>query len=108
MQEGLYKAEFQTPFGSGVGVFYMHDGKIHGGNTALYYVGDYEIKGEHFTANIVTRRHSLNLNIASVFGVDTAHVRMEGSFKGDDVLIEGFAEEADDMQLTGKLTFLCE
>lgn len=108
MQEGLFKTEFQTPFGSGVGVIHLQGGKIHGGNTALYYVGTYKIDGQQFQADLVTRRHTMNLNIASVFGVDTANVHMEGEIKDGNILIEGCAAEVPDMHLTGKFTFLCE
>lgn len=108
MREGLYKAEFKTPFGTGVGVLFLRNGKIRGGNSALYYVGDYSVKDTQWEAEIVTRRHTLNLNIASVFGLDLVHVTMDGTIKEDEIIIEGVSSEVPDMQMHGKLTFLSD
>ncbi len=108
MREGLYKAEFKTPFGTGVGVMFLHSGKVSGGNSALYYTGGYSVKDDHWEADIVTRRHTLNLNVASVFGLDLVHVTMDGTVKGDEIIIEGVSSEVPDMQMHGKLIHLSD
>ena len=49
--EGLWTAEFGSStgrFGGGVAVF--RDGKILGGDGLYYYVGEYKLKGDSFTA----------------------------------------------------------
>ncbi|MBL4906562.1 MAG: hypothetical protein JKX94_03845 [Sneathiella sp.] len=108
MQEGLYKTAFETPFGSGLGVMVLRNGKAHGGNSALFYVGDYSLNDTHWEARIITRRHSLDLNMASVFGLDLVHVTMNGQVNGKEITIKGVADEVPDMEMHGKLTFLCD
>ncbi|MEP3245075.1 MAG: GrlR family regulatory protein [Sneathiella sp.] len=106
--DGLYKAEFKTPFGNGAAVFYLKNGALHGGNSALYYVGEYNFSGSQFHATLQTDRHTYDLNIASVFGMDQLNVTLEGIVEGDMIAIDGVADEVPDMQLRGKLTRLCD
>src|ERR1035437_1115347 len=50
---GLWTAEFGSStgtFGSGVAVF--QDGKVLGGDSTYYYVGEYEFKGNEFRATL--------------------------------------------------------
>lgn len=108
MQEGLYKAEFETVFGSGTGVFHFSDGKLRGGNSALYYHGTYELTGSTMHATFKAKRHSQDVNIASVFGMDDITVIMEGHIKDDIIMIDGVAEEVPDMPMHGKLTLLSD
>jgi len=51
--EGLWTAEFGSSagiFGGGVAVFM--NGKIFGGDATHYYVGEYALKGDTFTARL--------------------------------------------------------
>ena len=108
MNEGLYKAEFETPFGKGTAVIYLHNGLFRGGNSALFYTGTYELKGDNFHAQAKIKRHSQDLNIASVFGMDNITVTIEGEIEGNIINIDGLADEVPDMQMRGKLTRLCD
>jgi len=106
--DGLYKAEFQTPFGKGGAVFFLIDGKLRGGNSALFYVGEYSFNGGQFTATMKTNRHTFDLKVASVFGMDELTVTLEGQVDGDTISIDGIADEVPDMQLHGKMYRLCD
>jgi hypothetical protein len=58
MIAGFYAVEFTTQLGVGNGVVYLDDGRIHGGDSGLGYVGNYSVNDERwFTADIVTFRH---------------------------------------------------
>ncbi len=106
MIEGLYKAEFETPFGKGSGVLLLKDGLIHGGNTALYYIGRYDVTGNSLHAHIKTRRHTQDLQTASVFGMDDINVIIEGVIDGEIIMLDGVAEEVPDMQMRGRFSLL--
>lgn len=106
--DGLYKAEFQTPFGKGGAVFFLSEGKLRGGNSALYYVGKYSFAGSQFSATLQTKRHTYDLKVASVFGMDELTITLEGQVNGDTISIDGIADEVPDIQLHGKMYRLCD
>ena len=108
MNEGLYSGEFETPFGRGTGVLYISDGAIHGGNSALYYIGKYQADGSTFKSTLHTKRYAKNVDIASVFGMDDITIEIEGVIDGDTISIDGVAEEVPDMQMRGKLVRIRE
>lgn len=93
MKNGLYKVEFHTQLGSGSGIVFLQDGKLHGGDSSLYYVGDYSL-GEDFTAQVETNLHSKMFGMSSVFGIDNAHIKLTGKQKGDTAELTGTAREA--------------
>ena len=47
MLQGLYKVEMHTVHGSRRGVIYAYDGKMMGGNSALAFIGTYQIGRAH-------------------------------------------------------------
>jgi len=106
MKEGLYKAEFETPFGKGSGVMFFDRGRVRGGNTGLYYVGKYDVTGDSLHIHLKTRRHTLDGHTASVFGMDDITVTMEGMIDGENITLDGVADEIPDMQMRGRLTYL--
>ncbi len=103
MNEGLYSGEFETPFGKGTGVLYFSGGAVHGGNSALYYIGEYKTDGNIFKCNLHTKRYAQNVDIASVFGMDDITIEVEGVIDGDTITIDAVADEVPDMQMRGKL-----
>jgi|GEM_PF-2243027 len=108
MREGLYKMEFSTSFGTGSGVINLRDGLARGGNSVLFYIGEYELKDNLLHIRLKSERHSYKLNEASVFGLEVAHVTITGEMEDDGIIISGIADEVPDMLLTGKITFLSE
>lgn len=104
MRDGLYKMEFKTQFGKGTGVAYLRDGKLHGGDSAQFYVGDYRADGSRFSATVVSKAHSYYPQMRSVFGIDTAHITLVGSFQGDRGHVEGNAPEAPGVTFMASLS----
>lgn len=103
MRDGLYRVAFKTQLGEGYGVAHLHGGKVHGGDSLQYYVGDYTATGTQFEAKVASKRHSQFPGAQSVFGVDTAHITLKGNFQGDVGHFEGTAKEAPGVAFTASL-----
>jgi hypothetical protein len=61
--DGFYKARFTTsegePDGGSGGVMMLTDGKLCGGNSELVFTGRYTVNGDTISAELVTRRQSV-------------------------------------------------
>src|ERR1700733_6077029 len=77
MKDGLYSVSFHTPKGTGAGVVFLQNGKLRGGDTAMWYAGQYAESGGKFTANVAVARHAQGL--PSVFGLDNINVVLTGN-----------------------------
>ena len=106
MRNGLYKVHFTTRLGSGAGVIVLRDGRLYGGDSGMYYVGDYTLNGDRFTADVQTDRHTANLS--PVLGVDRARITLTGTYSNDSVEAEGSAHENPDVSFRANLQFLCD
>jgi hypothetical protein len=104
MQNGLYKVEFQTPLGAGAGVIVLRDGKIQGGDSAMYYVGDYSENGQDVTARVEGKMHTNMPGLSSVFGVNHTHIKLSGKTNGDTAVMQGTADEVPNVAFQAKLT----
>jgi hypothetical protein len=104
MQDGLYKVEFQTPLGAGAGVVVLKGGKIQGGDSIMYYTGDFTENGHDFTAQVESRRHTYVPGSHSVFGVDLAHIKLTGKTNGDTAVAQGAAAEAPSVPFQARLS----
>jgi hypothetical protein len=90
-REGLYKVEFSTSTGQGAGVVTLLDGRVRGGDAAMYYTGSYALEEDNFNATIDVQRHTAGMQ--SVFGVDKVTLRLSGHFAGDDGVMQGDAAQ---------------
>jgi hypothetical protein len=109
MNEGLYKVQFQTPKGAGVGVVYLKNGQMYGGDSALYYAGSYQLDGDSIAATFRTDAHTKNSPVSeSVFGVDRVNVTLNGVVSGNNISTIGSASEAPGLTFKAELVFLCE
>lgn len=106
MKNGIYKVSFQTPLGQGFGVVVISDGTVKGGDSSMYYVGTFKETGNQFTANLHVRKHSSVPGIRSAFGVDDAHLTLQGTSTNTSVDVKGTAAEAPNIQLQAKLNLL--
>src|SRR5262245_18670110 len=106
MLHGLYKVEFQTPMGAGAGVVMLENGKIQGGDSMMYYVGDYSEQGADFSATVEGRMHTNAPGLTSVFGVNHTHIKLTGKINGDSAVMQGRAAEAPNVPFQAKLTKL--
>jgi hypothetical protein len=105
MKNGLYKIEFQTPRGAGAGVVVLTDGIVRGGDSALYYVGNYQVADGKFTAAVSTGRHSGSpQTMPSVFGMDSISINASGTAGDDSARIVATSPNAPGVQLNGALT----
>jgi hypothetical protein len=94
MRDGLYKVEFKTPLGFGAGVLHLVAGRMWGGDSILYYVGDLQEEGNRFKAAVRVDRHSHYPGVASVFGMDRVTISLNGTSTGDVGTANGVAKEA--------------
>ncbi|EIZ77752.1 hypothetical protein WSK_3763 [Novosphingobium sp. Rr 2-17] len=68
MKNGLYSVTFSYAGDSGAGVVVLTDGKVRGGDTSFFYIGNLGVNGSEATGVIDVARHSPGL--PNVFGVD--------------------------------------
>jgi hypothetical protein len=102
-RDGLYAVQFQTQMGTGTGVVYLHDGILRGGDSMIYYTGDYQLNGDAFSAEVTTNAHARPPGMQSVFGRDNVHITLKGNFSGDDASLTGTAKEAPGVQFTARV-----
>jgi hypothetical protein len=108
MKNGLYQVRFQTQLGNGAGVVYLQDGKIHGGDGALYYVGQYQLDKGSFSAQVQTGRHDRTAGIPSVFGIDNVLIDLVGAYTDKSATLQGAAPRAPGISFAASLTWLSE
>jgi hypothetical protein len=72
----------------------------------MYYSGKYTENGQEFTAEIITRVHTHTPNMISVFGVDTANIKVAGKSNGNSAQVKGSAKEAPGVTFEAELTLL--
>jgi hypothetical protein len=104
MQNGLYKVEFKTPLGAGAGVVFLQDGKLHGGDSAMFYVGKVSEKGDDLIAEVEGKLHTNVPGMSSVFGVNHTHINLKGKGSGNAANLTGTAKEAPGVAFQAKLT----
>jgi hypothetical protein len=103
LREGLYKVEFHTAHGTGIGVIYAHAGKLHGGNSAFAYKGSYSDDGEDIHARVSTERHTSDPAFPAIFGIDMVTVTLKGRDNGGIIDFEGNALQAPGVALKATL-----
>jgi hypothetical protein len=103
MREGLYRVQFQTPLGWGSGVIHALNGRLWGGDAAMFYTGNYTQDGNQIAADVRTGRHTQNPAIPSVFGRDQVRIRLMGVEDGDLIRFTGSAPEAPNLPFTAEL-----
>jgi hypothetical protein len=106
MQNGLYAAEFQTPLGKGYGVVMLLNGVLQGGDSMMYYRGNYTIDGNAFKADVNTNVHAHPPGMASVFGRDRVTISLTGTFAGDTLTANGKAAEVPNVDFSTKLKLI--
>jgi hypothetical protein len=106
MQNGLYAAEFQTPLGVGYGVVMLLNGVLQGGDTMMYYQGNYTVDGGSFKAEVKTGAHAHPPGMTSVFGRDRVTIDLSGTFAGDTLTANGKAAEVPNVNFNAKLKLI--
>ena len=108
MKPGLYATHFITAHGSGAGVVYLSEGRLRGGDGALFYVGDYTVDGESFRATVRTARHTPDPELESVFGVDEVDIHLNGKWSGNMITAEGLSPQAPGIRFQAHLKWLSD
>lgn len=108
MQNGLYRASFKTPMGEGFGVVVLTDGTLQGGDTMMYYQGNYSETGDQFTASVEVDAHSTVPGMSSVFGPgrNRVHIDLKGHSSGDSATAQGSSPQAPGVSFTVTLNRL--
>lgn len=104
MVEGLFHAHFSTDKDQGDGVAYLQDGKLHGGDSAMYYRGTYSIDGDRFEADLEVGCHTENTPITSITGADVARHKISGTVQGDKVVCKVQTDQSPSVELDLVLT----
>ena len=103
---GLYKVEFTTQIGAGIGVVVLDGGRLRGGDIAIAYLGTYEADGDRFAAEVRTLRYASPPGVISVFGDDDLDVHLEGTINDATIAVEGTAEAAPGVTFKAVLTHI--
>lgn len=106
MQNGLYRVTFQTPMGQGAGVVVVEDGTVRGGDSGMYYVGTFQEANNQFTATLRVRRHSNQLGIPSVFGIDDVNLTLQGTSTANSATVRGTSAQAPGVQFQAQLALI--
>ena len=104
MIEGLYQTTFHGPAGTGYGVVALREGRVEGGDSAIFYRGAYKVEGDRFEADVQTGRHAPGL--PSVLGVDAAPIKLVGTIQGSRITAQGTTPLAPSAKLAGQLTLI--
>lgn len=104
LHPGLYKVNFRTPLGEGIGIVNLQEGKLRGGDAVYAWVGSYEEPDGSFIANLSIFKHTTGEAAASVFGVEKAEVRLTGIPDGPEFKLEGSSDAAPDLHFEADLT----
>jgi hypothetical protein len=108
MRDGLYHVEFATPLGHGHGVVHLTNGMVRGGDSSMYYIGQFSEDGEHVSGEVSTDRHNPDPNFQNVFGRDKVRLVLSGRNAGDRIELTGHAKEAPDIKFNAYLTKLTD
>ena len=108
MKQGLYKVLFQTPLGYGAGVVVLENGRIRGGDFAMYYTGTYSLKNGVFEANVSINPHTSVPSSVSVLGTTKADLKLQGNYSSDSASATGTSPQAPGITFSAQLTWLSE
>ena len=103
MHEGFYAIAFQVGENVGHGVLHLNEGRVRGGDSRLYYLGNYTFDGDNFTAEVATDAHAKIPGMNALFGQDIIHITLQGLFTGDEATLTGTAKEAPTVKFVASL-----
>lgn len=106
MQNGLYRLHFTTPIGEGAGVIVADAGSIKGGDSLIYYLGNFSEDGDNISADVDFAFHSKIPGAQSVFGVDQGSIALTGKSTGNSAQLSGTSPQAPGIKLQCALTLL--
>lgn len=104
LPNGLYSITFRAgPDGpAGSGVIVLRDGRLLGGDAALFYQGTYQHYDGKFAATVQTSRHT---DAPSLFGLDNATLSFAGTIIRGIAVGFGASPQMPDLKLEVRLVF---
>lgn len=108
MENGLYKVDFQTPLGAGHGVIYFADGKVRGGDSMMFYHGEYTLANNSISAQVQVDRHSQVPGMTSVLGQSKASLNLQGAFEGSSAVLKGTSPQAPGLAFTARISKIAD
>lgn len=108
MEEGLYKVLFQTQLGQGTGVVTVREGRLTGGDSVMYYTGEYTIAQGGIDARLVADTHSVMPGIMSVLGLPKARLHLKGVAEGQSAHLSGTSPDHPGLSFEATLTRLAD
>ena len=108
VEEGLYKVVFQTQLGLGTGVVTLRAGRLRGGDSVMYYTGEYTLHDGAIEAQLVADTHSVMPGIMSVLGLPKAHLNLKGTFDGQSAHLSGTSPDYPSLSFKATLTRLAD
>lgn len=104
--EALWRAQFSSnagmTFPAGGGVVVFESGRIFGGDSFMYYVGEYEVHGNSLSGTLHIGTHTSGG--MSVFGqITDFDLQLSGSIDGDRIVAKGSLVQNPQFLLTADL-----
>jgi hypothetical protein len=87
-------------------VVFLHGGKLRGGDSSMWYAGEYTDNGGKMTAKIAVARHSPGL--PSVFGIDNVNIVLTGSSTDTTAHATGSSPQAPGLSFSVNLSRLSD
>jgi len=97
--EALWSVEFKSNlqlFGSGVVIF--ETGRVFGGDSTFYYVGDYEVRNNEIEGLISITNYSGN-NHSVIGSGNNFNIRLKGPIKSPKMELAGHRVDAPDVKV---------
>lgn len=106
LQDGVYHVHFLGPLGEGWGTVSVDKSRVHGGDTAYYYIGAIREESGLLKIEVQVTRHPRAPAIGSVFGpLQTARLELQGSGMGTSFSVKGaIAGSSAQLQVSGTLS----
>ena len=109
LTNGLYKVEFSTALGSGAGIVTITSGKIQGGDSRMFYIGEYSVGTDgSFSAVVRVATHSKAAGMWSVIGMDNGTLKLTGRASAEIVAATAVLVENQSIQMETNLTRLTD
>ena len=106
VKDGLYSVRFQTAKGGGAGVVFLQNGKLRGGDTSMWYTGQYADNAGKFTANVAVARHAQGL--PSIFGIDHVNIVLTGDSTETGAQTIGYSPQAPGVSVSASFSRLSD
>jgi len=94
MVEALWSVDFQSNFGFvGTGIAVFETNRVFGGDSAMIYVGSYQVGGGHVDALINVRKYANVHGLSSAVGLDSFNLQVRGEAHHDEMFLTGHVVE---------------